>query len=494
MHSWSQHASPPLAGPQAEVLDAQAKRGSRLAGTYFAPHRSTVTSAIQRALNDAIKEEPATTDRLIAGIATCLLASTDAASMIARGHADADQARAHGESEPQQRQLEQQLERATAQLAEATDARAASEATAERLKSQLETAGGEEREKARALGVELYNARSDASAAAAETTRLTAALEDEKKALAAKAKALEDEKREHAASAKALERANEELKKLRRGGEAAEAARKQQASVLLQSRIRGRQTREMTAKIEKLEAEAGAATKRVAEAEAALKAAPSTAPSAAGSETDAALEAAWVEVDKALEQHGTSGSTAWNGEHDNDAVGKLMADAKFFSFGNTDDFLKGIFQGEELARSMEEEFRYNDDGKFWEEYRYIVYRNAEHDVDADGKGPLSATTAKFLGRHGRGGENIVRDAGHAGMSLQDFVNHPTAVAAGMNTAEVAALRLYPGPAYQPVNNSLRRKDGTAWRTTISMMFSAVLKLSQLAKPARVYAPPPTHAT
>ena len=51
---------------------------------------------------------------------------------------------------------------------------------------------------------------------------------------------------------------------------------------------------------------------------------------------------------------------------------------------------------------------------------------------------------------------------------------------------MAAARLYTGPAYTPINAALRTENVAAWATTIACLYSAVLKLSFLSKPARVY--------
>ena len=53
----------------------------------------------------------------------------------------------------------------------------------------------------------------------------------------------------------------------------------------------------------------------------------------------------------------------------------------------------------------------------------------------------------------------VRDEGHQGMTLEDFLCHPSARAAGLTRAEVIALRLYTGPGYEPLNKSLRADSG-----------------------------------
>ena len=58
--------------------------------------------------------------------------------------------------------------------------------------------------------------------------------------------------------------------------------------------------------------------------------------------------------------------------------------------------------------------------------------------------------------------------------------------AKLTSAEVAAARLYTGPSYEPINAALRTKNVGPWATTIALLYSAVLKLSELSKPARVY--------
>jgi hypothetical protein len=51
--------------------------------------------------------------------------------------------------------------------------------------------------------------------------------------------------------------------------------------------------------------------------------------------------------------------------------------------------------------------------------------------------------------------NGVRDQGHAGMWLKDFVNHKHAKSADLEEAEVVALRLYTTSAFQSINRPLR---------------------------------------
>ena len=50
----------------------------------------------------------------------------------------------------------------------------------------------------------------------------------------------------------------------------------------------------------------------------------------------------------------------------------------------------------------------------------------------------------------------ILDQGHAGLCLSDFVSHPNARAAKLDTAQVLALRLYTCSVYRSINNPLRR--------------------------------------
>jgi len=49
----------------------------------------------------------------------------------------------------------------------------------------------------------------------------------------------------------------------------------------------------------------------------------------------------------------------------------------------------------------------------------------------------------------------VLDRGHAGMTLDDFVKHPSALSAKLTRAEVLALRLYTTSMYRSINKPLR---------------------------------------
>ncbi len=132
-------------------------------------------------------------------------------------------------------------------------------------------------------------------------------------------------------------------------------------------------------------------------------------------------------------------------KHGQTSTGKLCADARYFEFGAIDEFLgglAGLLSRDGLSRSIEEECRDNDGGAWAAEYDYVVTCAAEEDVDLP-------STLKSKGKLSSSGVQIVRDAGHAGMMLGDFVASQEAIDARLSAAEVAALRLYTGPAFQP---------------------------------------------
>ena len=160
---------------------------------------------------------------------------------------------------------------------------------------------------------------------------------------------------------------------------------------------------------------------------------------------------------------------------------KFTTPAKYFLFGDTDAFMNGLpgmLEGG-IFRSMQEEARFNEDGKWWEEFRYVAERAAEEDVDLP-------STEKFKGMTSSSGHTIVRDRGHENMTLLSFCEHEMAKAAELSQAEVAAIRLYSSPMFEPINRALRNVEIKDWATTIGCCYSGVLKLSFLSRPARVY--------
>ena len=160
---------------------------------------------------------------------------------------------------------------------------------------------------------------------------------------------------------------------------------------------------------------------------------------------------------------------------------KYVMPARYFLFGQTKAFMDGLpgMLSGGLQRSMAEEARENEGGKWWPEYEYVVHGAAVEDCGLP-------STAKFKGKLSSSGEAIVRDRGHAGMTLASFAEHDMAKSAELTLAEVAAVRLYTGPLFAPLNYALRTETINEWATTIGCCYSGVLKLSFLSQPARVY--------
>eukprot|EP00906_Rhabdomonas_costata_P032492 RCo045767 len=81
----------------------------------------------------------------------------------------------------------------------------------------------------------------------------------------------------------------------------------------------------------------------------------------------------------------------------------------------------------------------------------------------------------------------VRDSGHEGWRLEDFMARPQARAAGLAKVHVAALRLYTGPGYTYINGALRELNG-AFPVTVRMCMTAITMLATAA--AEATEPPP----
>jgi len=147
---------------------------------------------------------------------------------------------------------------------------------------------------------------------------------------------------------------------------------------------------------------------------------------------------------------------------------------EYFVYGDDEDYKYGLTKKiKSLSRSMEDECTLNENGRYRKDYEYVVYGKAVEVVE-DVKNP-----------------NRVRDLGHGGMSLDDFVNHETAREANLSQAEVAALRMYTGPFYVPWNTALRMYATSpdllqSWATCISVLYSAVFKLSFKTSKTKVY--------
>jgi hypothetical protein len=79
----------------------------------------------------------------------------------------------------------------------------------------------------------------------------------------------------------------------------------------------------------------------------------------------------------------------------------------------------------------------------------------------------------------------VRDSGNEGMTLDDFCHRLPALQAGLTVPEVAALRLFTGPAFSVINRSLRAKSDH-FLVTRYLVDSAIGKLAQLSGPQLLY--------
>jgi len=70
--------------------------------------------------------------------------------------------------------------------------------------------------------------------------------------------------------------------------------------------------------------------------------------------------------------------------------------------------------------------------------------------------------------------NGIRDRGNVGKRLADFAADPTAVAAKLKTAEVAALRMYTTPVFKAINDPLRdTKSGKPHPLPVTVMLIAI---------------------
>eukprot|EP00667_Euglena_gracilis_P005430 EG_transcript_5465 len=80
----------------------------------------------------------------------------------------------------------------------------------------------------------------------------------------------------------------------------------------------------------------------------------------------------------------------------------------------------------------------------------------------------------------------VRDNGHEGWTLDTFLACPEAQRAGLNRAEIAALRLYTGPGFRSLNAINRRLDPDhEFAATTAILDRAISKLARTSPP-----PPP----
>ena len=128
---------------------------------------------------------------------------------------------------------------------------------------------------------------------------------------------------------------------------------------------------------------------------------------------------------------------------------KLLADPEHFVFGTTDEFMHGMTLDGGLTRSIEQEFASNESGRWMAEYLYVVKHRAIAVPDAPSDDPAFINAAqRFVDISPALTPFRRRDAPYDGMALDDFARHEDAVKANLTRAEVAALRLYTGPAFE----------------------------------------------
>jgi hypothetical protein len=123
-----------------------------------------------------------------------------------------------------------------------------------------------------------------------------------------------------------------------------------------------------------------------------------------------------------------------------------------------------------LTKSMEQEFK---GSTFETDYNYVVYGKA---CDTPGESQWAKSSEiKWESRL-----NFIRDKGHENWTLETFAQLPRVQAAGLTMAEVAMLRIYPTFSRE-LRSILRREyDFEKWATSISILTSAIIKLSAQA--------------
>ena len=124
-----------------------------------------------------------------------------------------------------------------------------------------------------------------------------------------------------------------------------------------------------------------------------------------------------------------------------------------------------------LTRSMFEEFRQNEAGKWLPHYEYVVHQPAEE-------------SEHML--EGADRRKVVHEKGHGGWHLEDFENTPSSRKAKLTQAEIAAVRIYTSPRFSSFIKSVLRSQDAAviqlWATTISLLISAIVKISEQSTP------------
>jgi hypothetical protein len=156
---------------------------------------------------------------------------------------------------------------------------------------------------------------------------------------------------------------------------------------------------------------------------------------------------------------------------------------KHFCFGTNETFangLTGFISDKDLTRSIEQECKLNEGGKYFDDYKYVVLQKAKEEVKQDQATKLDK----------------IKDKGHDGWTLDNFVNLEVAKKAKLERSHVAVIRLYTGALYKPWNMALRALVGMDqdpeakrslmnWATCVAVLYKALIMLSYQTKPGTV---------
>jgi hypothetical protein len=155
---------------------------------------------------------------------------------------------------------------------------------------------------------------------------------------------------------------------------------------------------------------------------------------------------------------------------------KFSSDVNFFVFGEATSYVHGLMgciQEKNLERSIEQECKRNEDGKYAGDYEYVVNQRAREVVVTE---PCT-------------GQERVKDKGHDGWSLNHFCEQKEAAAAKLQPCHCAVIRMYTGRLYAPWNRALRALAGQAennseavtnllkWGTCITVLYEAIMLLA-----------------
>jgi hypothetical protein len=160
-------------------------------------------------------------------------------------------------------------------------------------------------------------------------------------------------------------------------------------------------------------------------------------------------------------------------------LSKFACDYNFLHFGNTECMVRGIADiTNRPVLTMEQEFSRNDSWTDWKGTTFSAWAEWEYVTS-----PVAGATDGCATDGSAGSGFGARDEGRTGWEPAKFLEVANAAirkgaeerslsasaAPLLSLSEVIAIRLYTGPAYQPLNNFLREvnKVGADWRKKLS---------------------------